>query len=84
MVAGQPRQGQHEPITPMRAGQPPTWVVACLDCGFSVDEYGQTAEDALQSVAPRHEASHALIARPVDYTTGYGEHKDEPHPLYHH
>ena len=76
------RESLHDPITPEKGGKPPGFIVACLDCEFSVDAHGLTAEDAVKAVAPRHEESHHLIARPVNYTTGYGADKKDPHPLY--
>ena len=81
-MPGQLREGQHEPIEPLREGQPPGWIVSCLDCSFSHDEHGLTASDAIMACAARHENGHKMIARAMDYTTGYGEHRDEPHPLY--
>lgn len=71
-----------EPITPTVAGKPPQFIVACLDCEFSVDAHGLSEEDAVKAVAPSHAAAHRLIARPVDYTVGYGPDKSQPHPLY--
>lgn len=71
-----------EPITPAVGGTPPAFVVACLKCEFSVDAHALSAEDAVKAVAPTHEPTHLLIARPVDYTTGYGTDKTAPHPLY--
>lgn len=82
MAAGDLRKGQYEPVTPMSGGKPPDWVVVCLDCGFSVDEHGTSAEDAIKAVAPRHESTHKLTARPVNYSHGWGAHGDQPHPLY--
>lgn len=65
---------RQEPITSPKSGAPPAWVVACLDCSYSVDEHGLTGEDAVQTVNPRHAGgTHRLIARAVDYTA---------HPLY--
>ena len=72
-MPGETRQGQYDPVTPSRGGIPPGWIVSCLDCQFSSDEHGETAEAAIQQVAPRHDATHKLIARSVDYTL---------HPLY--
>ncbi|MES2211513.1 MAG: hypothetical protein V4515_15215 [Chloroflexota bacterium] len=70
-----PRQFTSEPIVPLKNGQPPQWVVACLDCGFAHDAHGRSAWDAIASVAPNHQADHKLIAREVNYTA-------ESHPLY--
>lgn len=72
-MPGGVRHGQFTPVTPAKEGSPPGWVVACLDCGFSVDEHGASAEDTIQRVAARHDRSHKLIARAVDYMQ---------HPLY--
>lgn len=77
-----PREILPEPITPAVGGKPPAFVVACLECGFSVDAHALTAEDAVKAVAPNHETTHHLIGRPVEYTTGYGLDKTAPHPLY--
>lgn len=71
-----------EPITPLKDGQPPGFIVACLDCDFGVDAHGLTAEDAVKAVAPTHQKGHHLIATHVDYTTGHGPNKKDPHPLY--
>lgn len=76
------RQIRYDPITPMRDGQPPGFVVSCLECGFSVDAHGATASDAVQAVAPSHDSRHHLIAQPVNYQTGYGSAATDPHPLY--
>ena len=73
---------QHEPIVPMKDGKPPGFVVACLDCEFSHDAHGLTAEDAVKAIAPAHQTGHRLIARPVDYTTGWGPQGTAPHPIY--
>ena len=73
---------RQEAITPRRDGKPPAFVVACLDCGFSCDEHGIGADDAVKAVAPRHAVDHKLVARPVDYTKGYGPDKRDAHPLY--
>lgn len=67
------RHVEHEPITPAKDHMPPNFVVACLDCGFSVDAHGLAADDAVLSVSPWHAAGHQLIARAVDYSE---------HPLY--
>ena len=67
------RQHHHEPITPKRAGAFPGFVVSCLDCAFSHDAHGLSAEDAVKALAPTHQAGHRLYAVPVDYST---------HPLY--
>lgn len=77
-----PRQHSYEPVTTPVDGKPPGFIVACLDCDFGVDTHALTAEDAVKAVAPTHETRHRLIARPVDYTTGHGPEKSEPHPLY--
>lgn len=77
-----PRQHSYEPLTPLKDGKPPGFIVACLDCDFGVDAHGLTAEDAVKAVALTHENSHHLIARSVKYTTGYGTDKTEAHPLY--
>ena len=71
-----------EPITPAVDGKPPAYIVACLECEFSVDAHALTAEDAVKAVAPSHAPTHHLIARAVDYTQGYGLDKTAPHPLY--
>src|SRR5882672_8206067 len=64
----------HEPIVPAIDGQPPGFVVACLDCEFACDAHGLDAEDAVQSVVPTHASGqHRMIARPVSYAE---------HPLY--
>ncbi len=82
----------HEPVTPPIDGQPPAFVVACLEsgCGFAVDAHGLDANDAIASVAPSHAEGHHLIARAVDYTAPvFGPTHvlgrpvpQEPHPLY--
>ena len=77
-----PREILSGPITPAVGGKPPAFVVTCLDCEFSVDAHGLSAEDAVKTVAPTHEPTHHLIAQPVDYTAGHGQDKTEPHPLY--
>lgn len=64
---------QHEPIVPVRDGHAPTFVVSCLDCGFSHDAHGPTAEDAVVAIQPTHQVGHRLIAMPQNYST---------HPLY--
>jgi hypothetical protein len=66
-MPGALREGQHGPVTPPKDGQPPGWIVMCLDCGFSVDAHGASAPDAIQSVGPRHERTHKLIATAADY-----------------
>lgn len=76
------RHVTHQPLTPRRDGQPPRFVVSCLDCGFSRDAHGQDAGDAVLAVAPSHDRTHRLTAQPTDYTTGYGEQGTDPHPLY--
>ena len=65
----------HEPIVPAIDGQPPAFVVVCLEarCEFACDAHGLDAEDAVASVAPTHAAGHHLLAHRVDYTA---------HPLY--
>ena len=80
--APKPRQIESAPIVPLRNGQPPAWVVSCLDCGFSHDAHGLSADDAVRAIAPTHQEGHKLIARAVDYTTGYGGGRTRPHPLY--
>ena len=85
-----PSKHQSEPIVPAKEGRPPAFVVACLDCEFSHDAHGLTAEDAVKSIAPSHQTTHRLIARSVDYTTGWPENhakptegpKTFPHALY--
>jgi len=77
-----PRQHAYDAITPLKDGQPPGFIVACLDCDFGVDAHALTAEDAVKAVAPTHDERHHLIARPVDYTKGHGPKQSEPHPLY--
>lgn len=64
---------EYAPIVPARQGHAPAFVVSCVDCGFSHDAHGDTAEDAISSVAPTHHAGHRLIAWTTDYAT---------HPLY--
>lgn len=76
------RQVQSGPIVPLKDGQPPAWVVACLDCGFSHDAHGRSADDAVKAVAPSHEPGHKLIARAINYESGWGEDGTKPHPLY--
>lgn len=77
------RELHQEPITPLDDGKAPTWVVACLDCEFSCDAHGISGDDAVVAIAERHQKGHRLIARQIDYSTGYGRNFDEPHPLYH-
>ena len=82
----------HEPIVPAIDGQPPAFVVACLEsgCGFAVDAHGLDANDAIASVAPSHAEGHRLVARAVDYAAPvFGPThvlgrpvEQEPHPLY--
>ena len=79
-MTGHPQQ--HDPVTPLENGQRPTWVVACLDCEFSHDAHGAAAEDAIQALAANHQPGHRLIARPVDYSTGWGPQGTAPHPIY--
>jgi hypothetical protein len=80
--AATPRQIQSAPIVPLKAGQPPAWVVMCLDCGWSHDAHGLGADDAVKALAPQHQEGHHLIARAIDYTTGWGPERNQPHPLY--
>lgn len=68
---GKPREHQQEPIVPAKDGQPPAWVVSCLDCGFAHDAHGLTAGDAVKAIAPNHQDGHRLIARSIDYTAGW-------------
>lgn len=75
-----PRKVEHEPIVPVRDGKTPTWVVSCLDCAFSHDAHGAEAQDAIDSIAPRHQAGHKLIARSINYDEGW---PTSGHPLYH-
>lgn len=72
-MPGQLRSGVYEPVTPARNGLPPTFYVVCLTCGWATDAFGSSAPEALGSVVARHDRSHQLTARPVDYTQ---------HPLY--
>jgi hypothetical protein len=72
-MAGTLRQGQYEPVTPAKDGAPPPFYVVCLTCGWATDAFGGSALDALNSVVARHDRSHRLTARPVDYSN---------HPLY--
>ena len=72
-MPGQLRQGQHEPIVPMRDGQAPGWVVRCRDCDFAHDAHGTTAAEAVNAVRPTHAPGHFLYAQMVTYTD---------HPLY--
>ena len=69
------RQIIARPITPLKGGLAPNFVVACITdgCTFAVDVHALTAENAVLAVAPGHAPSHLLIAREVDYST---------HPLY--
>ncbi len=72
-MAGQMRQGQYEPIVPLREGQAPAWIVSCRMCSFAHDAHGATEAEALQSIQPLHERDHTLVARSVDYAA---------HPIY--
>jgi hypothetical protein len=67
MMPGQLRSGVYEPVTPARLGLPPNFYVVCLTCGWAVDAFGSSALEALGSVVARHDRSHNLTARPVDY-----------------
>lgn len=69
-----------EPITPVRDGRAPTWIVSCPVCGFRHDAHGASKADAIREV--KHEPSHPLDATPVDYATGWGQNGAESHPLY--
>ncbi len=70
------------PVTPSKGGHPPGGVVRCLTCGFATDAHGVDPLEAVGSVAPHHEVYHHLVATAVNYRTGWGPNKDQPHPLY--
>lgn len=76
------RQTVSGPIVPLKNGVPPNYIVGCKTCGASWDAHGRTAWDAIQSVMPNHQADHILSAREVNYSTGYGPSRTEPHPHY--
>lgn len=80
-MPGEARKGQFEPSTPAVDGRPPNFIVGCNLCRFRIDAHADSAEAAIEAVTLIHGHS-SLTATAVDYTTGYGETKDQPHPLY--
>ena len=81
-MPGEMRQGQHEPLTPLKAGRPPDWHIRCSDCPFTTDAHGATDLEALKAIRARHQPGHRLSAKAVNYRTGYGPDGTQSHPLY--
>ena len=83
-MPGQLRQGQHEPIVPMKDGKPPAWVVRCLEagCGFAHDAHGATPEEAAASIRATHVPSHTLYVEPARYHEPVWGPIQTRHPLY--
>lgn len=89
---GRPRHVKHEPIVAAQKGQPPAWVVSCLDCQFSHDAHGLDGAEAISTIAPTHQRGHRLVAQSIDYGEGWSR-DGRPlagvppsvggHPLYH-
>ena len=77
-----PRQIEPGPIVPLKDGQPPSWVVRCLDCSWAHDAHGRSAAEALAAIGLQHQPGHRLTAQEIDYGTGWGPAGDKPHPMY--
>lgn len=72
------------PITPMKDGQPPGFVVSCLECTYAHDVHAETAEAAAAEIVARHaNGKHRMTANPTRYHEPiWGRDKNIRHPMY--